>query len=162
MNVLSNMYISSNKGQMTVELAVVLPVVIVCALIGYNVIRFAQVCAIFDRASRNAIVNFGVAPSGNQDTSTACQQIQRAVEHSLNSNSCQIDVEAHTLLDDSQVQSTGLNFICSPLLTKYTITLHFYPWPSFAAIAGVKSGIPAHVTHKAHLVVDRFRPGVIV
>jgi len=39
---------------MTVELAVLTPVVIVVALVAYNLMRFVGACAAFDRVARTA------------------------------------------------------------------------------------------------------------
>lgn len=55
----SHIALRSQSGQMTVELATLIPVIVVVALIGYNVVRFAQACALFDRAAREAVVSLG-------------------------------------------------------------------------------------------------------
>lgn len=41
---------SARSGQMVVELAVLVPVVLVVALVGVNLMEFMALCARFDRA----------------------------------------------------------------------------------------------------------------
>ena len=48
----SHIALRSQSGQMTVELATLIPVIVVVALIGYNVVRFAQACGLFDLVAR--------------------------------------------------------------------------------------------------------------
>ena len=59
------------SGQMTVELAAMLPVIIVVALIVYNLAKYAEVCSTFDRVSLDAAVSHGVSPSGSQSRGAA-------------------------------------------------------------------------------------------
>ena len=56
----------------------------------------------------------------------------------------------------------GLTFPVSPLLTTYTCTLRYRPWPGSFVIAGVAFRPPVALRHTKTLVVDRFRPGVVV
>ncbi|MCH3942361.1 MAG: pilus assembly protein [Atopobiaceae bacterium] len=50
------------RGQMTVELAVVVPVVVVMALVVFDLMRFVALCARFDRVSLDAVVSQGISP----------------------------------------------------------------------------------------------------
>lgn len=54
----------SCSGQMTVELAVLVPVVIVVALTVFNLMRFVSACSAFDRIAADAVVSQGVSPKG--------------------------------------------------------------------------------------------------
>ena len=56
----------------------------------------------------------------------------------------------------------GLRFPVSPLLTTYTCTLRYRPWPHSFVIAGVAFSPPVALTHERTLTVDRFKPGVVV
>ena len=56
---------------MTVELAVVVPVTIVVALIVLNLMWFVDACAAFDQAALDAVVAHGVSPAGEQTQSAA-------------------------------------------------------------------------------------------
>lgn len=56
----------------------------------------------------------------------------------------------------------GIEFPVSPLLTRYTCTLEYRPWPSSFTIAGVSYRAPLVLHHKRELVVDRYRGGVVV
>ena len=52
--------LAGEEGQMSVELAATLPVVLVVALIILNLMRFVGACAQFDRVAPNAFVSQGV------------------------------------------------------------------------------------------------------
>ena len=58
--------------------------------------------------------------------------------------------------------SRPLSYAISPLLTRYTCTMKYKPWPSSFVCAGVAFSPQAYVEHKKSLVVDRFRAGVLV
>lgn len=52
------MKILNNKdGQMTVELAVLIPVVVVVALIAINLMEFIDACAAFDVLSSDTVIS---------------------------------------------------------------------------------------------------------
>ena len=51
-------------GQLAVELAVMVPVCIVVALIVFNLCRFIEACATFDRVAMDAVISQGVSPPG--------------------------------------------------------------------------------------------------
>lgn len=57
---------------------------------------------------------------------------------------------------------SGIEFPVSPLLTRYTCTLVYHPWPSAFTIAGVSYRSPVGLRHTRELVVDRYRGGVVV
>ena len=60
---------------MTVELAVVTPVVIVVALVVLNLMWFIEACAAFDQAALDAVVSHGVAPAGEQSQLAAVDEV---------------------------------------------------------------------------------------
>lgn len=68
------------RGQMTVELCVVLPAVIVIAAIAFNALAFFSQCAEFDRSFRNAVRIWAVAPPTSMDFHTAMEQVVCQVE----------------------------------------------------------------------------------
>ena len=59
------------RGQMCVEMAVLLPVTLVIALAVLNLARYAELCARFDRVALDAVVACGASPSGAGDASSS-------------------------------------------------------------------------------------------
>ena len=58
--------------------------------------------------------------------------------------------------------SPEATFAISPLLTRYTCTLVYHPWPRLLRMPGVTLEAPLALRHERELVVDRYRPGVVV
>jgi hypothetical protein len=137
-----------------------MPVAIVVALVVYNLCRFVEACAVFDRVALDAVVAQGVSPAGEQTSAAATGQVRASIEQALGMRSCEVVVSAAGASAASARE--GLSFPLSPLLTRYTCTLRYRPWPGSFVIAGVSMGAPVVLTHTRTLVVDRFRPGVVV
>lgn len=150
----------NQRGQMAVETAVVVPVCIVVALIVFNISRFVEACASFDRIAMDAVISQGVSPPGEQSASAAAGQVQACIESALAMPNCEVSVGATGA--SAHVSGKGLRFPVSPLLTTYTCTLRYRPWPHSFVIAGVAFSPPVALTHERTLTVDRFKPGVVV
>lgn len=149
----------SGRGQMTVELAVVAPVVIVIALVALNLMRYVEACAAFDQAALDAVVVHGVAPAGEQSQERAVEEVRAAIELSLGDfPRCEVDVRAERVPSGG----TSGSFSVSPLLTRYVCSLSYRPWPLAARLPGVTFEPPLALRHERSLVVDRYRPGVVV
>ena len=148
------------RGQMAVELAVVVPVAIVVGLIVLNICRFVEACAAFDRIAPDAVIAHGVSPAGEQSALASAGEVQRHIEEALAMPSCEVSV---TVLGAPPVAlGRGLTFPVSPLLATYTCTLRYRPWPGSFVVAGVPFRPPVTLDHVRTLVVDRYRPGVVV
>ena len=147
------------SGQMAVELAVLMPVVIVVALTVYNLARFVSLCATFDRVSVDAVTVVGVSPKGTQNSVHAVEEVKRSIEHSMGpSSACEVEVRAEP------VGANGGGGILSlgPALTRFTCSLAMRPWPSAFVMAGVRYEAPLVLRHERTLVVDRYRSGVVM
>ena len=147
------------SGQMAVELAVLMPVIIVVALVVYNLARFVSLCATFDRVSMDAVLCAGVAPSGAQTTVRGVEEVEQMLLEAMgNSDVCEVEVRAE------QVGSGGGSALLSlaPALTSYTCSLTMRPWPSAFVLAGTRYDAPLVLRHERTLVVDRYRSGVVV
>ena len=149
------------RGQMAVEMAVGVPVCIVVALIVFNICRFVEACASFDRIALDAVVSQGVSPPGEQSAQAAAGQVQSCIESALALPNCEVSVGVSGA-SASAGSGRGLRVPVSPLLTTYTCTLRYRPWPHSFVICGVAFRPPVALTHERKLVVDRFRPGVVV
>lgn len=150
----------SQRGQMAVEMAVMVPVGIVVALVVYNLCRFSEACALFDRVALDAVVSQGVSPPGEQSALSASGAVRTCIEEALAAHSCEVSVAVTGA--QAEAPGQGISFPVSPLLTTYTCTLRYRPWPHTFVLAGVPFRPPVVLTHERRLVVDRFRPGVVV
>lgn len=147
------------RGQMSVELAVLMPVIIVVALVVYNLARFVALCATFDRAAFNAVSSFGVAPTGTQTSVVAVDQVERNIAQSLGAGDAfTVRVSANRVQADGS--SSGMSL--APHLYEFTCKLFFKPWPSAFVIVGVPFNAPVVLLHERTLVVDRYSPGVVM
>ena len=149
-------------GQMSVELAVVAPVVIVLALIVWNLMCFVEACAAFDQAALDAVTAHGVAPSGEQSERRAVEEVRAALEDTLSGlASCEVDVRSEPAEEAAEGAATGAVLTVSPLLTRYVCTLTYHPRPRLVSFPGVPYGAPLALVHERELVVDRYRSGVV-
>lgn len=144
---------------MTVELAVVTPVVIVVALVVLNLMGFVEACAAFDQVALDAVVAQGVAPSGEQSENRAAAEVRSAIEELLGREGrCEVEVRAEAV----GMGATSSGLVMSPLLTRYVCTLTYRPWPRLLRMPGVTYEAPLALRHECEFVVDRFRPGVVM
>ena len=150
----------AERGQMAVELAVVLPVCIVVALVAFNLCRFIEDCATFDRVAPDAVIAQGVSPAGEQSALSAAGRVRSSIQSALDMSSCEVSVQVSGASRSAARSAVG--FSVSPLLTTFTCTLRYRPWPGSFVMAGVVFTPPIALTHTRTLVVDRFRPGVVV
>ena len=149
----------SESGQMAVELAVLMPVIVVVALVVYNLARFVGYCATFDRVSLDAVLTQGVSPAGEQSELVAREAVRDAIVRSLDARgTCDVEVAA----EPARRAGDHASLTVSPLLTRFRCTLAFRSWPRSVAIAGVAFAMPLALRHERTLVVDRFRSGVVV
>ena len=150
----------SQRGQMAVELAVMVPVCIVVGLIVFNLCRFVEACATFDRVAADAVISHGVSPAGEQSIHSSVGSVRESIERALDMRTCEVSVDVSA--PEPVPTGGGLSFPISPLLSTYTCTLRYHPWPGSFVMAGVSFSPPVVLTHERVLVVDRFRPGVVV
>lgn len=144
---------------MTVELAVMTPVVIVVALIVLNLMWFIEACAAFDQAALDAVISHGVAPAGEQTQVAAVDEVESSLSEALGrEETCEVEVSASAVEGGGE----GTTFVISPLLTRYTCTLTYRPWPRLLRMPGITYAAPLALRHERQLVVDRYRPGVVV
>lgn len=149
----------SQSGQMTVELAVLVPVVIVVALVVVNLMEFVDACAAFDRLSLDEVIAEGVSPAGEQSMPASIAAVEGALRAALGRERyCDVEVRAERV---SAGKGESLLSV-APLLTRYTCTLVFLPWPRELRLPGISYSAPLELRHERTLVIDRYRPGVVV
>lgn len=141
---------------MTVELAVVTPVVIVVALIVLNLMGFIEACAAFDQAALDCVVAHGVSPSGEQSEDSAVGEVSSALEAALSDyGSCEVSVRAERVGEGSE----GSSFAVSALLTRYVCTLVYRPWPMVVRMPGFPMERPSRSRMSASWWSTAIAPG---
>ncbi|MDO4797307.1 MAG: hypothetical protein Q4A01_04710 [Coriobacteriales bacterium] len=151
-------HICGESGQMAVELAALAPVMIVVSLIVFNLSRFCMLCAMFDRVSLDAVVAHGISPSGQDAQITGVHDIQQCIEQALPAKgSCEVAVSAEEVSGEGAGRLSVM-----PALVRYRCRLSYAPWPSSFSIAGVSVNAPLVLWHERSLVVDRYKPGVVM
>ena len=146
-----------DAAQATVEMAVVAPVLLVLALIVYNVMVFMSATARFDRVAPDIVVAQGVSPGG-EDSAGGVAAVTEQLEQAMEGYDVEIEVSA------AYGDETGNGSLLSMVgaLKTYYCTMRFTPWPSSFSIAGVSLGAPLALTHERPVTVDPWRSGVIV
>lgn len=146
-------------AQATVEMAIVAPVLIVLALIVYNIMLFAGAVARFDRVAPDIVLAHAVSPEGEgtgglSDTS---ERVRAALDKAMEGYDLEIEV-----VSESGADTQGSMLSLAGTLMTYTCTMRFAPWPSGLSIAGVSLGAPAFLTHERAVTIDPWKPGVVV
>lgn len=139
----------NEAGQMTVELAFLIPVVIVVALIIVNVGFYTSACAQFDRAAADVTLSHGTAPSDEQSATQIQAEIKSSLKQVMGGN-----VEIDVALEHVDSTKTGALFTLNPTRTQVTCTMHFHPIPSSFSISGVSLNAPFELVHEKVLVID--------
>lgn len=133
-------------GQMTVGLAVALPVVLVVALVSYNALAFFSDCARFDRVARNAVRICAVSPAYGQDVQQRAAAIESLVGEGM----------ASAGLACSVVVSASSGAEC------YEATLEYKPTLFGMVLKGSVFGVDLFtLKHSVRMSVDSYDPGVI-
>ncbi len=151
--------VRDESGQMVVEMAVVLPALIVFGLVVYNLCSFVSLCARFDQVACDQIVAIGTSPSGEQSRISAVEEVREGISEVMG-DSERVTVEVN--VEGVYEGGSGSTFAVSPLLERYTATLTYRPWPGSLVLAGISLDAPLALRHERALVIDRFKPGVVV
>ena len=136
------------RGQMTVEMAVVFPVLIVVAVIAVNACTFFYECAVFDRVVHDAVRVYATAPGYGGGADSVCADIEGCVRVDLPQDNIDISV-SHAVV--------GADF------DEYRAVLEYHPTLFGMGLRSEVFGVslPA-LSHTTSFVVDCYRPGVIV
>ena len=136
------------KGQMTVELAVAFPVMIVVAVVVVNALLFFSDCAAFDRLACDAVRVHAVAPAYGTGLHQACGQIQQELVSSFDRENLSVAVESAPY---------GFDY------TRYSATLEFAPTLFGLGLKDEVFGVRMpHLRHTVTYVVDPYRSGVVI
>ena len=139
--------IRAESGQMTIEVAVALPALIVVAAIAVNAMTFFADCAVFDRVAHDAVRVYASAPAYAQDIDQGCTLVERTVRSQL---------------DDPNLEVRISHGVTGPDFDEFTATLEFYPTLFGRGARSEVFGVQLpHLTHVTRYVVDSYRAGVV-
>lgn len=140
---------SGSRGQMTIEFALLFPVMLMIALIACNSILFLSECASFDRIFRESVCVFAPSPASEETTGQICAHIEEAL--------AQFNERDYLSCSVSASEDQGG-------LTTYTATLAFTP-TIFDALSGFCRVFDVELSpieHPITMTVDSYKPGVFV
>ena len=132
---------------MSVEMAVSLPVLVVCMVIAIDVLVYMGECARFDHLAPQEVLACATSPSHGAVSQANAQGVQAALSGEFSRYNAQVQVEAQEggALDGSVV---------------YTCTLSLAPWPLGSAGGSVLgTDVPLALRHSCSFAVDPYVPG---
>ena len=148
-----------DSGQMVVELAALIPVMLIAAAISMNLLSYMGDCARFDKVSSQAVRVYGISPSyGDYGKSACTSNIKRAIETEFaGSENVKVDVSSTDIgsISGSDIaDNAGILFSLIPSFRKYTCVME-YKVPFFEGGAfGIE--FPSQM-HTREYVVDVFK-----
>ena len=152
----------SCKAQATVEAAVVIPVLVVLALIVYNLGLFAAAVARFDRVAPDVVIAHAVSPAGAEGSDAGREGAAATVERELERAMEGMRVEVSVTREVAGASDDGSVLALVGALHTYRCEMRFDPWPGDFQIAGVRFGVPDILRHERSVTIDPWRPGVVV
>ena len=140
---------ADESGQMTLEMAVMVPVVLVVAVVVGNVAWYLNLCSRFDRVAMDMAIAHGVSPTGEQDATSGAIAIKEAIEEAMG-GSVEVDVRMEHVgiwngFDALSLSPTRMRIVC---------TMGFKPWPQRLSIGFVETEMPTVAHHSRSVVVD--------
>lgn len=152
--------LEGNRGQMVVELAVVLPAVLALAIAAVNVCWYLEAAALFDRISLDSVIVRASSPSGDQKLSGVEGDVRQLIEMSMyTAKRTRVSVTSRSLGASPQGRA---QFTLAPHLREYTCTMTYTAWPASFSVAGFAATPPFEVKKTKRIVVDPYRTGVVV
>ena len=148
-----------NKGQIAVEMAVVMPVMLAVIGVAINLMVYFGDCARFDRVAAEAVRTQAASPGyGSYSTTSRAQAVQALIEQSFSGKDyLSFSVTASEGAHGLDTGGGGISFSLNPRLETYECVMSYRPWGFGESFFGVAfSGI----THSRHYVIDPYRPGV--
>lgn len=154
------------RGQMTVELAICIPVILAIVGISLNVLGYLNVCARFDRVAADAVRSqASSAGYGEEGIALAASRVRSTIESAFQSGGGEgfnVEFEVHvTSLGSGQEETASgesISFSMLSRLERYECTVTYHPWP-FSQIVFLSF---FELTHTRSYTIDPFRPGVLL
>lgn len=147
------------RAQATVEMAVVAPVLIVLALIVYNIMMFLSATARFDRVAPDIVLAHAASPAGADDREgSVVGTVATELSEAMGSYGVEVEVTC------AEEESSGVGSIFSLVggQRTYRCVMKYVPWPGNVVLAGVDMGAPVVLEHVREVTADPWRPGVVM
>lgn len=145
-NILEN-FISNKSGQAVVELAIMLPIILIIAVIAVNALTFFSECSSFDRTFKQIVSCTGTSPAYGMSTDNTVANVKQQLYEKFDKEFLDFDV-------DAQGKVGGLTEFCG------SIKMH----PTLFGL-GLKSdilGVPLpSLNHEQKITIEEYKPGVI-
>ena len=137
-----------SSGQMTIELAAVLPVALTIAFLAVNALTFFGQCAVFDRVAHDAVRIHAASPAYKQGAAQSCALVEADILAALGSKNVNVSVTYSPVAYD---------------LDCYTATLEVSPTLFGMGMRSQVFGVSMpRLVHSTEYVVDSYRAGVII
>ncbi|MEY8314174.1 hypothetical protein [Adlercreutzia muris] len=135
------------KGQATVELAVMLPVAIIVAIVVVNALTFFGTCASFDRVARQTVCAWAAAPAAGEDAGDVAARLADELEERF--------AESHTAVSvRAEAASAGL--------VRFTARIEYFPTLFGLGLRSEVFGVALPpLVHEVDLAVDAYKPGIL-
>lgn len=133
-------------GQMTIGLAVALPVALAVTLVAYNALAFFGDCAKFDRIARNAVRICAVSPAYGQGHQECAAAVEAMVTEAM--GSAEVACAVTTAFSG---------------LACYEVTLGYKPTLFGIGMKDAVFGVELfELRHSTSLCVDSYDPGILM
>ena len=136
------------KGQATVEMAVVFPIVLVLLVIAFNAVAYLGVCASFDRIFTQQVRVFAAAPSFGSNQGDVVASIQKELSSRYGDECSKVEVVVSSDAWGSSVFRASLEY--EPSL----FGLHFR-----SILFGIE--LPT-LHHERSFALNCYRPGIVI
>lgn len=135
-------------GQMTIEFAVAFPVLLAIALISVNVVLFLSECSSFDRLFRQEVARLAPSPSYGQTGAEIAGLVESDLAENFDHDYLRVHVSCSGRADG---------------LVSYVGTLEFSPTLfGKGSLRGAFGVSFPPLSHRQELMVDMYRPGVLI
>ena len=135
-------------GQMTIELAIAMPVLIAVSVISVNALSFFADCAVFDRVACDAVRLHAAAPGYGQDASRSVALISETISDQMDEPNLEVSV-AHGVAEFD--------------FDEYTARLEYHPTLFGMGLRSSVFGVQLpSLTHEVKDVIDSYKSGVII
>ena len=133
-------------GQASVELAVVMPVAIIVAVIAVNALVFFGTCASFDRMARQTICALAASPDSGADAAAVASAVEDELQSSIG--------EAGEVTVSVEGEAVGV--------LRYTARLEYAPTLFGLGMRSQVLGVALPpLVHEVELAVDAYKPGIL-
>ena len=136
-----------DKGQMTLEFMIVLPVMLAIAIISQNAMFYLSECASFDRSVKDIIRVHSSSPTYSEGSETITAKITDDINRIINQDYLECGISKEKTLS----------------FTKYTATLRYFPNIFGMGLKDSVLGVPMPTaTHEVQFTIDQYKPGVLI